>query len=157
MRRIENIPDQQFEKYIKFVSKLFENYGMSDVGSLDFVGEFLPRVSEISQKVFGPIGVDNNSAQNIEYLYIYLTTGERPTLKTYSVPTYEDYWVKQRSHYQNEISSYFDKNYFDESYISEMSSWYGGEYDDLYTNFEDSEDLESIEFIDHGIGDIEEI
>jgi hypothetical protein len=157
MRRIESIPDPQFEKYIKFVTKLFENYGMSDVGSLDFVDDFLPRVSEISQKVFGPIGIDNNSPQNIEYLYIYLTTGERPSLKTYNVPTYEDFWVKQRYHYQNEVSSYFDTDYFDENYVWNMGSSWGGDYDDLFSNFEDSTDLGDIDFIDHGIGDIEEI
>lgn len=153
MSQLENIPDPQFEKYMKFVTKLLDNYDI-DPSYMDFTSDFLPSIQDIEQKVFGPVGIRNVGVPDIEYLYIYLTTGNRPSLNTYNVITYEDYWVKQRYFYTNDIDSYFGPDEFTQDHVSQLMSDGVDGYEDMYDNFDESEELDGTDYIDGGVWDI---
>ncbi len=154
MSKLENIPDESFMNYIKFVKK-FLNMKNINPNEMDFMNEFAPDIDEIKNKIFGPLNISHPSIHDYEYLYIYLTTGQRPVgMKNYMVMAYETYSVKRTYTYETEVSSYFDSSYFTTDYVAELDN---NEFIDMYDDSVDMEESYQPTLIDRGIEDIEEL
>jgi hypothetical protein len=154
MSTLEKIPDETFMNYIKFVKKFLELKNINP-NEMDFMSEFAPDIDEIKNKIFGPLKITRPSIHDYEYLYIYLTTGQRPTsMNTYSVSAHQVFTIKKKYQYEIEVSSYFNSNYFTEEYVDELNQ---NEFIDLFTDPYDVVEDTYPRLIDQEIDDITEL
>jgi hypothetical protein len=115
----ERLSDANFKKYMAYFNKITKDMEYRDLD--DFYQGIMFTSSDLTTKIGSPVGIKELSRLDIEYLYYYLETGNRPQLETKTVGYVTAERKKVRYTRTGDILTYAI-DAVDESYLSTIKN-----------------------------------
>jgi hypothetical protein len=115
----ERLSDANFKKYIAYFNKITKDMEYRDLD--DFYQGIMFTDPDLITKIGSPVGIRELSRLDIEYLYYYLETGNRPQLETKTVGYVTEERKKVRYTRTGDILTYAI-DAVDESYLNTLKN-----------------------------------
>ena len=135
--KFERLSDEQFKKYMNYFNKITPDQQWAD---LDDFYQGIMYDNTLSTKIGSPVGINPISRLDIEYLYYFIETGERPELTSIEVNWITEEKTRTRYTRSEDIDTYAP-NAIDPSYLGTLNG--DDEIDPWSWDVSDSDEYDS--------------